>query len=212
MVDLKSMSNKKKVEYIWEYYKLHIIGVLAAIFIAVSFIHGQITRIDYVFNLALVGNNVDENKKTEVEKQLTNIVIKAGERKKQARIEVIPLEGSSKANALMSNGNTQKFIAEISVGEIDLVVLDKSMFESFVKQDMFSRLDNIRGLSLTSIKNKKIEAMGNGNIKAVYAIDAGDIKIIKDMGFDTEGMVIGIISTCKQKEKAATVIKWLLNK
>jgi hypothetical protein len=212
MVDLKSMSNKKKAEYIWEYYKLHIIGVLAVIFIVASVIHGQITKVDYVFNLTLIGNNIDENKKTEVEKQLTNIVIKGGEERKQAIVDVIPLEGSSKANASMSNVNTQKLIAKISVGEIDVVILDKSMFESFVKQGMFSRLDNISKLSLTSIKNEKLEASGSGEIKAVYAINAEDIKMIKDMGFDTDNMVIGIISTCKQVDKAAMVLKWLLNK
>ncbi|MBZ9687047.1 hypothetical protein G9F72_012005 [Clostridium estertheticum] len=212
MVDIKSMSNKKKAEYIWEYYKLHIIGVLAVIFIIASIIHGQITKIDYVFNLTLVGNNIDENKKTEVEKQLGSIVIKEGEGKKQALMDVIPLEGSSKANASMSSASTQKFIAKISVGEIDVVILDKGMAQTYAKQDMFSRLDNIKELDLAGIKNEKIEATGSDNIKAVYAINAENIKILKDTGFDTENMVIAIISSCKQKDKAATVIKWLLNK
>ena len=152
MVDLKSMSKKKKAEYIWEYYKLHIIGVLAVIFIVASLIHGQITKIDYVFNLTMIGNNVDENKKTDLEKQLTSIVIKDGEKKKQAIVDVIPLEGSSKANASMSSISMQKFIAKISVGELDVVILDKGMFESFVKQDMFSRLDNISQLSFSFYK------------------------------------------------------------
>jgi hypothetical protein len=212
MVDLKSMSNKKKAEYIWEYYKLHIIGVLVVIFIVASMIHGQITKIDYVFNITLVGNNVDENKKTELEKQLGGIVIKTGEQNKEAIVSVIPLEGSSKANASMSSTSTQKFIVEMSVGQIDVVILDKGMAQVFAKQDMFSRLEDIKELDLESIKNEKIEAVGSDNIKSVYAINAEDIKILKDMGFDTGNMVIGIISSCKQKDKAATVIKWLLNK
>jgi len=212
MVDIKSMSNKKKVEYICEYYKLHIIGVLAVIFIVASLIHGQITKIDYVFNLTLIGNNVDENKKNDLESQLGRIVIKEGGQKKQAIIDVIPLEGSSKATASMSSVSTQKFIARVSVGEIDVVILKKSMFESYAKQGMFLGLENIKELNLQGIKNKKIEAVGSDNIKSVYAINAEDIKILKDMGFDTGTLVIGIISSCKQKDKATTVIKWLLNK
>ncbi|MGH4122083.1 MAG: hypothetical protein ACREV6_04010 [Clostridium sp.] len=212
MVDLKSMSKKKKAEYIWEYYKLHIIGVLAIILILASIIHGQITRVDYVFDLTLIGNNVDETKKSDVEKQLTNIVIKDGEQKKQAIIDIIPIEGSSKEDATMSNVSTQKFIAKISVGEIDVVILDKGMAQVYAKQDMFSRLDNIRELDLSAIKNEKIEAVGSDNIKAVYAINAVDVKIFKDIGFDTENMVISIISSSKQKDKAVMVFKWLLNK
>jgi len=212
MVDLSSMSKKKKAEYIWEYYKLHIIAVFVIIFIVASFIHGQITKVDYVFNLTLIGNNVDDNKKTEVAKQLTNFVIKNGEQKKQAIIDVIPLEGSSKANASMSSISTQKFIANISVGGIDVIILDKAMFQSFATKGMFLRLDNISQLSLASIKNEKLQAIGDDKVKAVYAINADNIKILKDMGFDTDNMVIGIISTCKQKDKAALVLKWLLNK
>jgi len=212
MVDLSSMSKKKKAEYIWEYYKLHIIAVFVIIFIVASFIHGQITKVDYVFNLTLIGNNVDDNKKTEVAKHLTNFVIKNGEQKKQAIIDVIPLEGSSKANASMSSISTQKFIANISVGGIDVIILDKAMFQSFATKGMFLRLDNISQLSLASIKNEKLQAIGDDKVKAVYAINADNIKILKDMGFDTDNMVIGIISTCKQKDKAASVLKWLLNK
>jgi len=212
MIDLKSMSKKKKAEYIWEYYKLHIIGVLAIIFILGSLIHGQVTRIDYVFDLTMIGNIVDENKKTNLENQLTNIVIKEGEKRKQAIVDIIPLEGSSKASSTMSSMNMQKLIAKISVGEIDVVILDKGLMESFIKQDMFLRLDNINTLNLASIKNEKLEAKGSDNIKAVYAINAVDIKIFKDMGFDTDNMAIGIISTCKQVDKAVFVLKWLLNK
>lgn len=210
MIDLSSMSKKKKAEYIWEYYKLHIIAVLVIILIVASFIHGQITKIDYVFNLTLIGNNVDGNKKSEVEKQLTNLVIKNGEQKKQAIVDVIALEGSSKANASMSSISTQKLVAKISVGEIDVVILNKGMFQIYIKQGMFSRLDNISQLPLASIKNEKLQASGDDNVKAVYAINAENIKILKDMGFDTDNMVIGIVSTCKQKDKAALVIKWLL--
>ena len=210
MVDLSSMSRKKKAEYIWEYYKLHIIAVLVIILMVTSFIHGQITKVDYVFNLTLIGNSVDSNKKSEVEKQLTNFVIKRGEQKKEAIVDVIPLEGSSKANASMSSISTQKLIAQISVGEIDVVILSKGMFQNYVKQGMFLRLDNISQFPLASIKNEKLQASGDDKISAVYAIDAENIKIIKDMGFDTNNMVIGIIASSKQKDKAALVIKWLL--
>ena len=71
------------------------------------------------------------------------------------------------------------------------------MFESFVKQDMFLRLDNISGLNLASIINKKIEAIGTNKTKAVYAIDAENINFFKDAGFDNTNNVIGIISITK---------------
>ena len=210
MVDLKSMSKIKQAEYIWEYYKLHIIGILAIIFIVASLIHSQKTKIDYVFNLTMIGNTIDESKKSDLEKQLTSIVVKEGETRKQAIVDVITPNSSNSAVAIIPNEYMQRFIAKMSIGELDVIILDKSIFETLVKQDVFLRLDNISKLNLTSIKNKKIEARGSDNNKAVYAINAEDTKIFKDMGFNTNNKVIGIISSCKRIDKATLVLKWLL--
>ena len=215
MVDLKGMSRKKKAEYIWDYYKIHIICIIAIIFIVGSIINSQMTKIDYVFNLTMFGSSVDENKSTELEKQLTKLVVKDGEERKEATVANIPIDGSSSDNASISSQYMQKFVAQVSVGDIDLLVLDKVMFESLVKKDIFLKLNNISQLDLDSIKNEKIEASGsdsnsNSN-KAVYAINVQDNKMFKDMGYDTQSKVIGIVSTSKQKDRAILVVKWLLN-
>lgn len=210
MVDLKSMSKKKQAEYIWDYYKLHIIGGLAIIFIVISIINSHFTKIDYVFNLTMIGNVIDENKKGDLEKQLTSMVVKKGEMRKQAIIDITPIDSSKSSDATMKNEYMQRFIAKMSVGELDVVILDKDMFKSFVKQDIFLRLDNISGLNLNSIKREKIRAKARDNNNAVYAINAEDIKVFKDMGFNTHNKVIGIISSCKQIDKATLVLKWLL--
>lgn len=212
MVDLKGMSKKKKAEYIWEYYKLHIIGVLVLICIIASFIHGQITKVDYVFNLTMLGNTVDTNKLTDLETKLTKVVVKDGDTKKQAIIGNMFLGDSTNSDPSMDSQSMQKFVAQLSVGELDVVILDKGMFESFAKQNMFLRLDNISGFDLTSIKNEKIETNATNNTKAVYAINAKNIKLFKDAGFNTTNKVIGIISTTKQKNNSVLVLKWLLNK
>jgi hypothetical protein len=211
MVDLKGMSRKKKAEYIWEYYRIHIICAIAIIFIVGSIINSQITKIDYVFNLTMFGSAVDENKSTELEKQLTKLVVKDGEERKEATVANIPLDGSSSDNASISSQYMQKFIAQVSIGELDLLVLDKVMFESLVKQDIFMKLDNISQLDLNSIKNEKIEASGSDSNMDVYAINVQDNKMFKDMGYDTQSKVIGIVSTSKQKDTAIFILKWLVN-
>ena len=212
MVDLTGMSKKKKAEYIWEYYKLHIVGVLLLICIIGSTIHGQITKIDYVFNLTMLGNTVDTTKTNELSTLLTSVVVNDGDTKKQASVSNMSLGSSNDADPSISSQYMQKFVAQMSVGELDVVILDKDMFESFVKQDMFLRLDNISQLDLASIKNEKIKASASDNNKAVYAIDVENIKLFKDMGFDTTNKVIGIITSTKQKNNSALVLKWLLNK
>ncbi|WP_443663299.1 hypothetical protein [Clostridium sp.] len=151
------------------------------------------------------------NKSNDLEKRLTKIVVKEGEERKEAIIESIPLDGSSSDNVSLSSQYMQKFIAQVSVGELDVLVLDKGKFESLVKQDIFLKLDNRNQLDLASIKNEKIEAKGRDNNMAVYAINVENNKIFKDMGYDTKNKVIAIVSTSKQKENSTLVLKWLLN-
>ncbi|WP_298839293.1 hypothetical protein [Clostridium sp.] len=212
MHDLKGMSKQKKAEYIWEYYKLHIVGTLVALCIIISIIHGQITKPNYVFTLTMLSSIVDTNKTNTLESQLTKIVVKDGSTKNQAIVRTMPLDGSKITDTQMANQYMQKFIAEISVGELDIVVLNKTMFEKFAKEDMFLRLDNISGLTLGSLKGEKLHAIGSNKKNVVYGIDIKDDVILKKMGLTTKDMVIGIIASTKQKDNSLLVLKWLLNK
>lgn len=211
MNNLKNMCKREKAEYIWEYYKLHLIAALTIVYIVGSSLYIQITKVEYVFNLTLVGSVIDENKKADLQNQLTNLVGKVGDKKKQAYIDVIPLDSAGN-NEPISNQYMQKLITKLSVGELDIVTLDKNIFKSLVKQDAFLRLDNIEGLDLNSIKNENIEVSASDTNKAVYGISAENIKVFKDMGFDTHNKVIGIVASSKQKDKAVMVFKWLSNK
>lgn len=212
MVDLKSMSKKQKAEYIWDYYKLHIIGVLVIICIVGSMIHSRMTKIDYVFNLTMINTVIDQAKKTDLEKQLTSIVVNDEETRKKAVVDVTPGAGSNNQGAIMPNEYMQRFVVKMSVGQLDIIFLDKSILDNLAKQDILLKLNNITGFDLDSIENEKIEVSGSDNKKAVYAISAEGSKIFKEFGIDTNNKAIGIISSCKQKDKSVTVLKWMLNR
>jgi hypothetical protein len=206
MVDLKSMSRKEKIEYIWDYYKLHIISVIVVIAVIASFIHGQLTKIDYVVNVTIIGNAINESKKEEAEKKFTSLVIKEGEQRKQALIDVIATDKSELSYEMM-----QKFVVRIAAGEIDVVILDKGFFDSFVKQDMFIPLESISQINLSDIKQSKIEASGSTNNKAVYAISVEGNKELEDIGYDTKNKVLGIMASSKNKDNGIKVFKDILD-
>lgn len=214
MVDLSKMSRKEKIEYIWEYYKIHIIAATVAICVLVSFIHGQMTKVDYVFDMTVV-SSISETQKSQLEKQLTDYVVTGGEKRKQALVDVMPLSNpqsnTKSTDVAMDSQYRQKLLVNIAAGSIDIIVLDKDLCTSFAKQGMFLSLTNLKGLDISSVKGNKIEMIGEDSNKSVYAMDAENIKLLKDAGIDTHNKVISIIASSKQKEKAADVLKWLLN-
>ncbi|MBL4936227.1 hypothetical protein JK636_10695 [Clostridium sp. YIM B02515] len=203
MVDLKKMSRKEKIEYIWDYYKIHIIATMIAILAVSSFIYSYVTKVEYVFNLTILCNDMDENARVNLEKQITNYVVGKGEKRKQAAVEVMPITDTGNSSPMTAQ-YMQKFMVKLAAGEIDLVIFDRSMLETYTKQEALVKLDDI-------VNDKSVQGVSD-NTKGVYAVEADNIKILKDVGFNTKDKLVGIISSGKQKEKAVSVLKWMINK
>lgn len=203
MVDLKKMSRKEKIEYIWDYYKIHIIATLIAIVAVSSFVYSYVTKVEYVFNLTILCNDMDENARVNLEKQITNYVVGKGEKRKRAAVEVMPITDTGNSSPMTAQ-YMQKFMVKLAAGEINLVIFDRSMLETYTKQEALVKLDDI-------VNDKSVQGVSD-NTKGVYAVEADNIKILKDVGFNTKDKLVGIISSGKQKEKAVSVLKWMVNK
>ena len=56
----KSMPLKKKLQYIWDYYKVPIILGIILVYAVTTFIHGRLTAKTTVFRLVMIDSNVNE--------------------------------------------------------------------------------------------------------------------------------------------------------
>jgi hypothetical protein len=204
MIDMKSMSRKEKVEYIWDYYKIHIIIGAVILIIIGSTIYSQLTKIEQVFNLTYIGTSVDENKRIDFEKKLTHFIVK-DDKKKQAFIGNIPLDILADGNKTFQPQYIQKLMAQVAVGEIDIMLIDKNVDKSFFNSDMFLRLDNIKGVDLEKLKYDISDA-------GVYIINVEDSKILQEEGINTKDMVAGIVASSKRKDKAVQALMWIAEK
>ena len=210
MVDLKGMSKKNKIEYIWDYYKIHIIITIIVLIGMISFIHGQITKINYEFNLTIIGSNLDGDKAGKLEKTLTPIVIKNPNKKQSAQIDVMAISSLTSGKEAISAQYMQKFVAELSANVIDLLILNRSDYDVFQKQGAFLRLDNVQGMDLDHTKAEKIEGTSDNGDKGIYGINLQANKLLTDFGVNTEDKILCIPSSTKQKDKAILAIKWIL--
>lgn len=206
MVDLKNMTRKEKVEYIWDYYKVHIIGVIVVIALIVSFIHGQATKVEYVANLTVIGNITNQDKLEETEQNLTKLIVKNGQDRQKVLIDVIPITDINNPQPEL----IQKFTVKLDAQQIDVMVLDKSMFDSLVKQSALLNIGDVKDINLSSVKENKIEGVNGENKKGIYAVDAENISVFNDMGLDTNNKVLCISSVTKHKDSAVSMFKWLI--
>lgn len=201
---LKNMSGRERIDYIWEYYKLHIIAALVLIIFIGYTVYSQATRIDYVFNLTYTGNYMDDAKRTELENKLTKLVVKDGSKRKKALVDVLPIESGN------NSAYVQKLMAEVSVGDIDIIILSKSQFDNYLKSGAFLRLDNLAGLNLKDTKYNSCLIKKNYAGNEAFGIDLSTNSVLKNMGMDVNNKIIAIMQGSGQKEKAVQVLNWIL--
>lgn len=206
MVDLKNMSRKEKMEYIWDYYKIHIIGSIVVIALIISFIHGQATKIEYVANLTIIGGVTNEDKLEQTEQNLTRLIVKNGQDRQQVLIDAIPITDVNNPEPQL----IQKFTVKLAAQEIDVMVLDKTMFDDLVKKGTFLKLGDIKDINLSSIKEDKIEGVNEENKKGIYGVSAENIKAFKDMGLNTNNKVLCILNSTTHKDSAVSMFKWII--
>lgn len=211
MVKFKELSTKEKVEYIWDYYKLPIFAVIFFIFAAAYIIVQQTTRIEYIFNLTLVGSSIDEGKSSELGKNITKLLVNSSDKRKQAYVDFMPTTKKADGSEELDPQMVQKFMVKIAAGDVDLLVINKSDLSKFIAGSMFVKLDNIKDINLSQIKGDKYGEGGIPSSNNVYAVDADGNKYLKAIGFDTQNKVIGIPANGKRQDSAVKVLKWLLS-
>lgn len=207
-MDFKSMPTNKKIEYIWDYYKLHIIAVIMILLMVGYFIYENKTKVDYVFNITMLNAVIEDEGVKKISKDVTTVVVEDGDKKKEALLSYIPNDILNEKKA-DPNYITQ-FMAKIQIGEIDLVIVDKSELNKLIQLSALINLNTIGINNLNIAKDKLVELSQDGE-KGIYAVDISNSKYFKNIGIDTNNRVIAGITSSKNQDKIRDVLNILIN-
>ncbi|GAA0181224.1 hypothetical protein SH2C18_37840 [Clostridium sediminicola] len=153
MVDLSKMTKKQKREYIWDYYKLHIIGSLIVIIVVGSFIHNMITAKEYEFNVSVIGGYLSADEINEIDEEITSLIYGENENKKIAYVDYYSLTKKQNNNMLEMDYNmVQKFMAKIATQQVDVILMHKEIFKQYEPKEFFFDLGEIDNLDLNGVK------------------------------------------------------------
>ena len=181
------MSPKEKMAYIWDYYKFHIIGTIAAIILFISFISSIGEKKEVVLNMTIIGQGVNTEGVVQVQDQLTSKLV---QKKADEEISVQHLTYNKSSMDEASRAGIQKLSAEITLGSIDLMIVEKELFEEFSsQQSSLLALNDIKGTEKLLTSDEK-----------VYGINTSDIKLLAPLELD-ENKVLCVPSTAKNLKK-----------
>lgn len=135
----KDMSPKEKLQYFWDYYKVHTFVVIFAVIMAVTFIHDVATSKDHIFSGIMLNSY-----------QLSAAALENA----FAEYADLDLENydcfidtsstlSFTASSQYDMATIQKIVAMIQTGDLDAVVYDSAVFNNYSGEEMFAGLDTV---------------------------------------------------------------------
>lgn len=210
---MKGMSRKEKTQYIWEYYKFHIIVIIILTAFVGSYAYYASGNTPAELNITILGSYIEQDRIDSLQNKATAELIKDPKSKKEIIFDFLG------GNGQQLDLNTQmKLSTSVAAKEIDILILNKKHFELFAEQDSFMKLSSIPGFSQLNIQESKLIKYQPKNSdgetvdkEGIYGINVEDTAILKDLGYDTKDAVLCVLSNTKRLDKVETFLKWFFS-
>lgn len=128
------MDRPQKIQYLKDYYLLPAVGVILLIAVAVSLIwHVARPRTENLLYAAVIDESLDEKKLAQVTADMSNLLGADGKRK------TVQIDDSF----YVKDGALDKLQVYLHSQQIDVVILDRELFEEYAGYGYFESLDEV---------------------------------------------------------------------
>jgi len=189
---LREMSFKNKLEYIWEYYKIHIVALLIVLFIIGSLINTWLINPTPETALFISWNAgyATEEQLTELSEVLQLQIVNEGANEVVAIDRIFMNDDDSQ----MALASISQLVAMVSAGVIDIFILDSALLENYSLSAFIQPMDDI----LAEVKQENQIAYDRIKSEVKYAdfsleednvaerlmgIGIGNTPLLMDLGF-----------------------------
>lgn len=189
---LKTMSFKEAIDYIWEYYKVHIIGIVLGVAFLVSILSTVFGEKEDTYEVMVVSEipfDITEQFTNEVNEKYFDDFLVA--------INNITSGGGSIAD--LSYADVQKFWASIGANMVDIIVTNETIAAQMVEQEGILEINEVVDLSLLEENGVELYEFGTDS---VYGIDTNQLDVFNDIDlFQDRVIIIPINSENHDKTK-----------
>lgn len=203
----KTLSTKNKVEFIYDYYKLPIIGSLIAIIVISYMAYSFITKQDTYCNITYYGSTINTDNFNKIKDTLNKNIL--GNDKKYT-IFTDSLLIATNSNYGDDPTTTQAFAVKLAANEIDILLVEKNNFEYFAANNMLLDLNSLEGFDSLNISSNDLvtakDETGNNNL---YGIKVDNLNLLKDSGFNNENTILSIAISSTRHEEVIKILNEL---
>lgn len=207
-VDFKSMTKQEKRDYIWYYYKNHMLIGLFSIVLIGSLVYDVASKNQIVFSLTLFGESDAVLELEEIQQTLTEVIVPNGSEKEKVLVQFYGLHEVQDTFDEITDLYQQKMLTQIAAQELDLVVMSESDFNFYSQENMFDSLDELEGINWGLISDKQL--IKDSKVNKIYGIKLIENELLNEINYESSGKVIALVKNSLNKDKAVQVINYLL--
>ena len=141
---MKGRPFKEKLEYFWEYYKIHTLVIATVLILAISLIRARVNARDYALSVVMVNSiaaqldDIDMDWKADLSER-----IEYDPKKYEIFIDTGMILGQDTESANQEYANLQKLAAMISAQTIDIFIADTEIYERYAQNGYMYDLRDI---------------------------------------------------------------------
>ncbi|MDO4634016.1 MAG: hypothetical protein Q4B01_09190 [Eubacteriales bacterium] len=227
---LHSLHGRQKLQYLWDYYKLPLAGLLIILLISGSLIYHKVTHKDTDLYLALVNVSMSESMQQKMTGDfLTDVNLSPAKHRLELYQGLYLTDDSASEYHEYTYASRMKILTTINSQLLDVVFMNQEAFDAFSQngylEDLPKLLQNdpelldritpnlVRGtiilednaIDLLFDETATYEAVTEDSI---CGLDLSTSPFFKDSGF-TEPVYLGIIRNSLRKELASSYLAYL---
>lgn len=198
-----SLKGKKKLEFIFDYYKFPIFGTIAAIIIVSYMGYSMYTKQDTYCNLTYLNSSMDTSQLTEL-KDTLNEKLLGNDKKNSIFIDSMTIDPNS--NYGDDPTTTQAFAVKLAANEIDLLFLNENYFTYFASNNMLADLISLDGFnSLGFSENDLVSSKDSDGNEHIYGLKVDNLNLLSDINFP-ENTIIAVAISSERTEEAIKIL------
>lgn len=203
----KKLSLKKKIEFIYDYYKLPIIFILLGIIMISYIVFSIVTKQDTYCNISYYGSNATSEELSTIKDTLNQNIL-SNNNKSSIFIDSTFVNHDS--NYGDDPTSTQAFAVKLAANEIDILLLNKNYFNYLANNDMLLDLNLLDGFnSLNLNENDLIIDKDNASNEHLYGIKTNNLNLLKNSIPDLDNTILAIAVSSQRQEEALEILKEL---
>ncbi len=199
---LKEKSFGQKIQYFFMYYKIPVIIIAVIVIAVISIFYSKAHNKDYAFQ-ALLLNSQDSFYGESLDEEFGELIDIDSSKYEVVIDSSLSIDGTSQ----LSVGSTEKVMAEISTGLVDICVMPEELFDTYLDENAFGDLSDYLDDEHMAEYADLIYYDGDTPV----GIRMNDAAKIKDVSLyeEDDAPILGIVYNTQHPEECLTFLDYL---